>query len=72
MDFSSRLLENAVYEISRLPGIGRRTALRMALYLLKQPEKTTKSIIKSLEEFRFNIVFCQNCHNLSRELIFLL
>ena len=48
MDFSSRLLENAVHEISRLPGIGRRTALRMVLYLLKQPEKTTISIIKSL------------------------
>jgi len=65
MDFSSRLLENAVHEISRLPGIGKRTALRMALYLLKQPEKTTSSIIKSLEEFRFNIILCQNCHNLS-------
>ncbi len=65
MDFSSRLLENAVHEISRLPGIGKRTALRMALYLLKQPEKTTTSIIKSLEEFRFNIILCQNCHNLS-------
>ena len=38
MDFSSKLLENAVLEISQLPGIGKRTALRLALYLLKQPK----------------------------------
>ena len=37
MDFSSKLLENAVQEISQLPGIGKRTALRLALHLLKQP-----------------------------------
>ena len=39
MDFSSKLLENAVYEIAQLPSIGKRTALRLALHLLKQPEE---------------------------------
>ena len=39
MDFSSKLLENAVHEISLLPGIGKRTALRLALHLLKQPKE---------------------------------
>ena len=41
MDFSSKLLENAVYEIALLPGIGKRTALRFALHLLKQPNAQT-------------------------------
>tara|TARA_B110000263_G_C15310658_1_gene512972 strand:+ start:2904 stop:3524 length:621 start_codon:yes stop_codon:yes gene_type:complete len=65
MDFSSKLLENAVYEISQLPGIGKRTALRMALHLLKQPKEITQSLVKALDEFRENIVFCKKCHNLS-------
>ena len=39
MDFPSKILENAVNEISQLPGIGKRTALRLALHILKQPEK---------------------------------
>ena len=42
MDFSSKLLENAVNEVSRLPGIGKRTALRLVLHLLKQPSENTK------------------------------
>ena len=41
MDFSSKLLENAVNEVSRLPGIGKRTALRLVLHLLKQPTEHT-------------------------------
>ncbi|NCF31632.1 MAG: recombination protein RecR, partial [Bacteroidetes bacterium] len=41
MEFSSKLLENAVLEISQLPGIGKRTALRLALHLLKQPKENT-------------------------------
>ena len=65
MDFSSKLLENAVQEISQLPGIGKRTALRLALHLLKQPEEQTQLLSKSLSDLREGVVFCDECHNLS-------
>lgn len=65
MDFSSKLLENAVYEISQLPGIGKRTALRLVLHLLKQPEEQTGRLSKALVNLRSDIKFCTNCHNIS-------
>lgn len=65
MDFSSKLLENAVQEIAQLPGIGRRTALRLALYLLKQPLEQTNSLSKALQKLREEVIFCTQCHNLS-------
>lgn len=65
MDFSSKLLENAVQEIAQLPGIGRRTALRLALYLLKQPLEQTNSLSKALQNLREGVIFCTQCHNLS-------
>ena len=65
MDFSSKLLENAVQEIAQLPGIGRRTALRLALYLLKQPLEQTNSLSKALKKLREEVIFCTQCHNLS-------
>ncbi|MDA9879284.1 recombination mediator RecR [Flavobacteriaceae bacterium] len=65
MDFSSKLLENAVQEISQLPGIGKRTALRLALHLLKQPKEQTQLLSKSLSDLREGVVFCDECHNLS-------
>ena len=65
MEFSSRLLSDAVDEISRLPGIGKRSALRLALYLLKQPKENTILLAKSLEKFRSEIGYCCKCHNLS-------
>jgi recombination protein RecR len=65
MEFSSKLLSNVVDEISRLPGIGKRTALRLALYLLKQPKENTLLLSKSLERFRTEIDYCQKCQNLS-------
>ncbi|TVZ09111.1 DNA replication and repair protein RecR [Cellulophaga sp. RHA_52] len=65
MDFSSKLLENAVYEISQLPGIGKRTALRLALHLLKQPKDQTSALSNSLLKLREEIKFCSNCHNIS-------
>ena len=65
MNFSSKLLENAVQEIAQLPGIGRRTALRLALYLLKQPKDQTLALSKSLKDLRESIMFCESCHNLS-------
>tara|TARA_B110000438_G_scaffold38363_1_gene38125 strand:- start:4203 stop:4820 length:618 start_codon:yes stop_codon:yes gene_type:complete len=65
MEFSSKLLSDAVDEISRLPGIGKRSALRLALYLLKQPKENTILLAKTLEKFRKEIGYCEKCHNLS-------
>ncbi len=65
MDFSSKLLENAVNEMSQLPGIGKRTALRLLLHLLKQPKDQALRLSKSLQEMREEINFCVNCHNIS-------
>jgi len=62
---SSRLIENAVAEISRLPGIGRKTALRLALHLLRQDPSETEKLCESLIHFRREICFCSLCHNLS-------
>jgi recombination protein RecR len=52
MDFSSKLLENAVNEMAQLPGIGRRTALRLVLHLLKQPKEQTQYLAEALKNFR--------------------
>jgi len=65
MEFSSKLLENAVNEMSQLPGIGKRTALRLVLHLLRQPEEQTKHLSKALQLMRSEIKFCKNCHNIS-------
>jgi recombination protein RecR len=65
MDFSSKLLENAVYEMSQLPGIGKRTALRLVLHLLKQPEGQTERLSNAILKLRSQIKFCTNCHNIS-------
>lgn len=65
MDFSSKLLESAVYEIAQLPSIGKRTALRLALHLLKQPENQTVSLASALVNLRTKIQYCKNCHTIS-------
>jgi len=65
MDFSSKLLENAVNEMSQLPGIGKRTALRLVLHLLRQPTEQTQRLSQGLTLLRENIKFCTNCHNIS-------
>lgn len=65
MDFSSKLLERAVNEMSQLPGIGKRTALRLVLHLLKQPLEQTDFLAKSLLQMREEIKFCKSCHNIS-------
>ena len=65
MDFSSKLLENAVNEVSRLPGIGKRTALRLVLHLLKQPSENTKYLTESLQLFRTEVKSCEKCYNIS-------
>ena len=65
MEFSSKLLQEAVNEMSQLPGIGRRTALRLVLHLLRQPESQTVALSKSLLDLRTEVKFCKNCHNIS-------
>ena len=65
MDFSSKLLENAVYEMAQLPGIGKRTALRLVLHLLRQPSSQTENLANSLKTLREEIKFCKNCHSIS-------
>ncbi len=65
MEFSSKLLENAVYEMSQLPGIGKRTALRLVLHLLKQPEDRTEHLTNALSKLKNEVNFCKSCHNIS-------
>jgi recombination protein RecR len=65
MEFSSKLLESAVNEMSQLPGIGKRTALRLVLHLLKQPKDQTEFLAQALVKMREEIMFCDNCHNIS-------
>ena len=65
MDFSSKLLENAVNEVSRLPGIGKRTALRLVLHLLKQPKENTKYLAEALSVLRNEVKSCNKCYNIS-------
>ena len=65
MNFSSKLLENAVNEVSQLPGIGRRTALRLVLHLLKQPKSQTHQLASTLNKLVDEIKLCKKCHNIS-------
>lgn len=66
-EYSSILLEKAVDELSKLPGIGRKTALRLALHLLGEEKVTTESLAQSLLSMRNNIVLCKRCYNISDE-----
>lgn len=62
MQYSSKLLEKAVEEISQLPGIGKRTALRLALHLLKRSKDQTLALSKALNNLVEKINYCKNCH----------
>lgn len=65
MEFSSKLIEKAVNEMSQLPGIGKRTALRLVLHLLKQPKEQTSFLAQALVKMREEIKYCNSCHNIS-------
>ncbi|WP_053991799.1 recombination mediator RecR [Mangrovimonas sp. TPBH4] len=65
MEFSSKLLEKAVNEMSQLPGVGKRTALRLVLHLLGQPQERTQLLSEALSTMRNEIKFCKSCHNIS-------
>ena len=64
-EYSSKLLESAVKELSRLPGIGKRTALRLALHLLREDTVVTQNLTDALLKMREDILFCKRCNNIS-------
>lgn len=63
--YPSQLLEKAVNEFSKLPGIGRKTALRLVLYLLRQEEEMVTNFGSAIIRLRQEVVYCRQCHNLS-------
>lgn len=65
MEFSSKLIEKAVNEMAQLPGIGKRTALRLVLHLLKQPKDQSIFLAQALVTMREEIKYCKSCHNIS-------
>lgn len=65
MDFPSKLIEDAVIQISKLPGIGKKTALRLALHLIKEREENTFALTEALNKLRSQIRYCQYCYNIS-------
>ncbi len=65
MDYPSKVVEKAVEEIAKLPGIGRKTALRLVLHLLKQDEGFTSALSSALTDLRENIKYCNTCHIIS-------
>jgi recombination protein RecR len=65
MIFSSKLIEDAVQEFSKLPGIGKKTALRMVLHLLKTDNKEVNNFTETIARMKEHIRFCRVCHNVS-------
>ena len=65
MQFSSALLENAVNEFARLPGIGKKTALRLVLHLLRQETGSVEQFSEVIARMRADIKFCQRCYNVA-------
>ncbi|MEJ1239190.1 recombination mediator RecR [Chryseolinea sp. T2] len=64
MDYPSRLIENAVNQIAKLPGIGKKTALRLVLHLIREKQENTAALTDALNTLRTNIRFCSTCHNI--------
>ena len=64
-EYSSILLENAVESLSKLPGIGKKTALRLALHLLNSDDLETEQLADSLLKMKHNIMLCERCYNIS-------
>lgn len=65
MEYPSKLIEDAVNQVSKLPGIGKKTALRLVLHLIREKEESTFSLTEALNSLRARIRFCQTCHNIS-------
>lgn len=69
MEFSSKLLEKAVNEMAQLPGIGKRTALRLVLHLMKQPKEQTHFLSDALLKVREEIKYCASCNTISDHIL---
>jgi len=67
VEFPSKLIHDAVNEISKLPGIGKKTALRLVLHLVKENKSKTFMLTEALNKMRENIRFCKTCYNISDE-----
>jgi recombination protein RecR len=65
VEYPSRLIENAVNQIAKLPGIGKKTALRLVLHLIREREENTVALTDALNTLRSRIRFCRTCHNIS-------
>lgn len=64
-NFSSKLLQTAVEEFSKLPGIGRKTSLRLVLHLLRQDKQDVDFFTQAISRLREEVVYCKSCHNIS-------
>jgi len=65
MNFPSRIIENAVNEFAKLPGVGRKTALRFVLHMLRQDENQVNLFSESMQKLKKELKFCKNCFNIS-------
>lgn len=65
MDYPSKLIEDAVNQVAKLPGIGKKTALRLVLHLIKNKEENTFELTDALNKLRSGIMFCAHCHNIA-------
>ena len=65
MDYPSKLIEDAVNQVAKLPGIGKKTALRLVLHLIKNKEESTFELTEALNKLRSGIMFCAQCHNIA-------
>lgn len=63
--YPSQLLEKAVQEFSKLPGIGRKTALRLVLYQLRQSQEDVKAFVEAVARMKQEVCYCRRCHNIS-------
>jgi len=68
-EYPSKYIERSIEEISKLPGIGKKTALRLALHLLKSSEESTEALTNALTDLRTKTVYCKTCHNIADETI---
>lgn len=63
--YPSQLLERAVQEFSKLPGVGRKTALRLVLHLLRQEDQDVQAFVKAVSRLKHDVCYCKTCHNIS-------
>lgn len=65
MEFSSKIIEQAVEAFAQLPGVGKKTALRFVLYVIKQEQTETKQLSEILQRLKTDLRFCTHCHNIT-------